>query len=836
LLKRDFGFVARAFAKRYFEPISFPADGEARLSRLCAQGEVVHVMRSAGALSFLFLAWALLWRALPPLRAVFGLRWTYWSPFRRLIQDGSASRRLASTLDGHASALVFLRERRGWVPRLEPQDDPFFALISRARTSGRPLFAVPILFIWRNRARNVRPGIRDFLFGSPEAPGLLLTAWSFLLHYKSSIVRVGEPIELTAFVRQRSGASDAVLVRLVRGALYQHLARETRTIVGPPRKEPDRIIEETLRDRTLKATLAQHAAKAGEAPEAVHRRAERELKRIAARFTPVVPAISRPVLSWIFTHVHSGVELDEQGLQRALATARDGPLIFCPSHKSHLDYLLMTWVMIERGYMPPLVASGANLSFWPLGPFLRGGGGFFLRRSFKGDPVYTATFKAYVKKLLSEGYTQEFFIEGTRSRTGKLLSPKLGLLSFIVDAFLEGAQEDVSIVPVAIDYEQVLEAKSYAREQAGGEKKPESIKSLLTAPKVLTARYGRIYLTFEEPISLRQFLLGRVEELSALAGDRRRSAIRALAQRITFGISRASTVTPVSLLAAALLAHRGRGISAKEVGARIQRLLEIARFEGARLSPILEGAPSDPSTPGPLFDAALMLKEKGLLGAEMVGEQIIYTVPEERRGALCFYKNNLVHLVFGRSFVAFAVLSAGGSASQDEIRESVLFLARLLKLELSFPVGTSFDGLLSQTIDSLIREGLLARQGGLIQVLPDARSDLAFLRDLIRELVESYRAFAATLGMATGGIDRKELIGKAMEQGRADFLSGMLACAESLSRTALENALMFYLDEGALVELPDPKKVDLAPGCADVAARAALVAQIDRYLGPDPRP
>lgn len=831
-LDREFGPFSRAFAERFFVPIPFPREGGELLSRLSGEGEVVHVMRSAGMLNFLYLAWALVLHRLPPLRAVLGLRWSFWKPFGHRFKRGSAGERLTRALDGGNSVLVFLRQPSGPIPLLTSEADPFAPLIARARKATRPLYLVPELFLWTSRARNLRPGIRDFLFGSPEDPRMFATAYGFLRSYRNAFFRVGKPIDLTAFVHEHAGDSDTVLLRKVRGSLFQHLGRETRAIVGPPRKSPERIIEETLRDRTLRAALEQAAAEKGVALEAARRDARRYLREISARYSSTVISILVPLLRWVFGRIYSSVEIDEAGLSRAMETAREAPLIFCPSHKSHLDYLLMGWTLGDRGIMPPLVAAGANLSFWPLGPLLRRAGAYFLRRTFKGNKIYAASFKAYVKKILREGYSQEFFIEGGRSRTGKLLSPKLGMVNFEVSAFLEGVQKDVYFVPVALDYEKVVEAKGYARELAGDEKKPESIRSLLSAPKVLTARYGRIYISFDEPVSLRGFLLARAGKLEGLEGEERRSAVRALAQKITYGISRATTITPAALLAAALLAHRRRGTTAREAAERIGYLREVARRDGFRLSPVLADAPSDPSAPGPINEVARRFMDDGLIRAQVVGGEAIYTVPEEQRPGLCYYKNNLVHVLIGRAFCATALLSLGGEASRGALGERVLELTRLLKLEFSFPVGVSFEAQVDRAIEALEADGLAALEGGTVRIAPaeSARPGLCFLRDLNRELLESYRLMAASLGLAEGSVTRKELVKAALVRGRKEFLAGTVACSEALSKPTLETAVAVFVESGLLEPSEDEKSVTLAEAHRDPARLRELVERIDRFL------
>ena len=241
--------------------------------------------------------------------------------------------------------------------------------------------------------------------------------------------------------------------------------------------------------------------------------------------------------------------------------ANRGGLVLCPSHKSHIDYLILSKVLYDAGMTPPHIAAGANLSFFPLGPIFRSSGAFFLRRSFKGDKLYGAVFRAYVKRLMHDGFSQEFFIEGGRSRTGKVLAPKLGLLSMEVDAWLEGASQDVSFVPIAIDYEKLVEGKDYASELAGGEKKKENIWSLLEARKILRSRHGRIYVQFDRPIPLAALTGGREQAASVpvaagahVGGNgnggggeaRHRAFVQSVANRISYGINRASTITPLA--------------------------------------------------------------------------------------------------------------------------------------------------------------------------------------------------------------------------------------------------------------------------------------------------
>src|SRR5262249_35338458 len=284
----------------------------------------------------------------------------------------------------------------------------------------------------------------------------------------------------------------------------------------PPRKPVRRIQEEVLRSRRLVAEAKEIEVAEKLTPQQIEKRARVALREIAADPKPWVFGLARPVMNWVFRRIFDGIEIDREGLEKVRAAARKGPLVIVPSHKSHIDYLVLSYVFLLNDLVPPLVAAGANLSFWPLGFFFRRGGAFFLRRSFRGDRLYAAVFRAYVRKMLRESFNIEFFIEGGRSRTGKLLAPKLGLLGMIVEAALDddGAHaRQAQVVPISIGYEKVIEEKSYASELAGGEKKKEDVKGLLKATRVLGAQYGRLNIQFDDPLPLGETL----REYGALA-------------------------------------------------------------------------------------------------------------------------------------------------------------------------------------------------------------------------------------------------------------------------------------------------------------------------------
>lgn len=826
-LKAEFGPSGRWLARRYFESVRFPdADLEA-LKRLSEKGFVVHVMRTTAWINYLYLDWALLRRGLAPIRAVVNLRRWFTRPFTRARMSGDHAERFDWAMQQGGSGLIFMRESGFNTARgVESREDPFPALVDLARKSDKPIFVVPELLVWEKWQQKVKPSLFDRVFGSPEAPGFLHSAVTFLRNYERAQLRVATPIDLREVLANEGDKPTAVIARKVRSALHHHLAKETRAVFGPPAKEVDRLIDEAMRDRVFQASVQEVSAEKNKPVPALLKDARKSFDAIAARFSPTAVGGAAMILDWVFNRIYDGIEVDEAGLQRAMKEAANAPVVFTPSHKSHLDYLIMSYVLWKRGFTVPLVAAGANLSFFPLGPFLRRCGAFFLRRSFKGDKLYTAVFKAYLKKLVHDGIHHEFFPEGGRSRTGKLLQPKLGLFTWLVEAVLEGARNDLVFVPIAIDYEKVVEGAEYKKELQGGEKKPEDLKALLSAPAVLAENYGRIHLTFDAPVSLAKLMDERGLDAENVNDDQKKALVRALGHRVMYGISKVSTVTPHALLASALLAHRKRGISDRDVTDRIVFLRGLVTDLGSPLSRLLKDSPSSPVVLGPIRDAMRMFASAGMVSSVEARGERIFQVADDRRPELSFYKNTLLNVVAGRSIVCAAVLASEAELHHDAVRERARFLSRLFKLEFLYPVGKTFEHIFDETLAQLSRLGLLRETDGNVSIAPEAhaRPMVQFLSELIRDLLESYLLAARTAAdVGAEGTDRKDFLKRLLDAGRADFLAGTITASEALSKTTLENAVQFLVEQHYVMD----KEKRLTPGTADVRE---LAQQIRRFV------
>jgi glycerol-3-phosphate O-acyltransferase len=366
-LRHEFGPIGRALGRRYCPHVRVgPA---AELRRLSAEGFVVHVQRTAAWVSFLYLAWLLVSRALPPIRAVVNMRRWFGRPWRRVAQRGPLDVRFTFARRKGGSALVFLQTTAiGRAGGRSGREDPFPALVAMARKSEQPVFLVPELVVWEKWSVRLKPAWADYVFGTPEAPGFLHSVLAFWRNHKRAQFRVGEPIDLRAFAAQNPDDPDAV-VAWVRAVL---------PCTWPGRPGPCSAALQAARaghrGDAARRTFARPSSRPPPAggPGLAGREARRHLNAIAARLHPTVVALLAPVLGWIFDHLrrHRRGSGPRSGAQVARAGA---PIVICPSHKSHIDYLVMSWVLWKRGYQMPLVAAG-QISFFPLGPLLRRAG------------------------------------------------------------------------------------------------------------------------------------------------------------------------------------------------------------------------------------------------------------------------------------------------------------------------------------------------------------------------------------------------------------------------------------------------------------------------------
>ncbi|MBI5494778.1 MAG: 1-acyl-sn-glycerol-3-phosphate acyltransferase [Deltaproteobacteria bacterium] len=841
-----------ACAARYLDPIHYdPVDVE-RIRELSRKGTVVYTHRSANWVDILLLQRQLPKHDLPRAEFVAGFNTRMfhpiWTWFRRDHEPGAPADpvareewRLFRTLTEQKSALVFLKHPSTLVnPRPAQQAHYARAIIRAQRESSRPIFLVPQVIIWIHRPGHFRPTLSDVVFGTSDSPGAMRALGIAWLLYRWAKIRVAEAVNVQEFLERFKELSDDALARKLRFLLNFGLGREQHILNGPPLKTHARMREETLRDPRLNKAIAQISQAENRPVAALLDRARKQYDEIASKFD--VDAMS--VLDWllrvVWNRIYDGVEVDPADIRKLKETARRGPLVLLPCHRSHVDYLVLGQVLYWNGMMPPLVAAGLNLSFWPLGPMFRRGGAYFIRRTFKGDALYPHMVRTYIKHMLREGFYQEFFIEGGRSRTGKTLPPKLGMLSIVVDAFLEGVQKDVAVIPVHIGYEKIVESRSYARELAGGAKEKESIKGLLSAGSVLRHKYGRVYVTFDEPIMMREFLVDRGLQPEAENEPLRvKAAVRSLGHRVVYGINRSAVVTPTAVAALGLLGHVRRGLPHSVLLGYSQRILEhvlLVSGNNARISPVLQQ-----DLEAALREAMTRLAEERLVEISSANGEVFYRPIDSRRVALDYYKNNIVHFFVPDAIVAASLRSLrpapGEAVPLDRVKERARLLSRLLKMEFHFRKGP-FDALFDEALMRSVNKGYLSVADGCVALGRDPLSDqlARFVANLLTNFLEGYAiAFEHVRALVTHSVAKREVISTVLDRSRASFLAGEMVHGESVNKAVIENVVDLLIDLGVLNTSGEGSQTTVSPGDNFATRMADLVQESHLFLDQSPR-
>jgi glycerol-3-phosphate O-acyltransferase len=863
---------------RVYEPLlrKIPADEAwaAALRKAAGRGVVVHVVRNVSLLDLLALIHLSQRHGLPEIAFANDFQEVLPGASRRAA--GDAAERLRSAVRAGKSAVLFLKRAPGVIERASTAhrgrtegDALLSALLDIAAQSPRDVLLVPETLVWTMRPQRVGFSLYDFLFRPAEFPGEVRALAHLIANHEHVVIRAGEPLSLRE-LRAADDAADPFLVRRLTYALLRRSERERKSVVGPARKPPDRVREEVLRTPRLSAALRDAAGGDEAKLEDTVAKARGMLHDLQADPDPATLRVLEVLADTIAERVFAGIDVDEEGIERAREAARKGSIVLLPSHKSHVDYLLLHYVLRKHALSLPLVAAGDNLSFFPIGALLRRSGAFFIRRNFRGEKLYALVVDAYVRRLLRDGYSIEFFLEGGRSRTGKLLPPQVGLLNMVVEAALGPLGKPVSFVPVSIGYERMMEETEFLGELSGGAKKGEDLSSLVSAGRALLGSYGRPNVQLGRPIDLGELRqsLGIAEEPSPA---KRRALVSQIAQLVMDEINRVTAVTPGSLVATVLLCHPRRGMPHTELVQRARRLLQLVRSMGARTTPSVTEGPGGDLREASIREAAEVYVRGGLLRRHVPGDTLtgmkdkaprgesaasdgggagagtsanaIWIVPEERRIALDISKNMIVHLFVERALLAIALgarhagsyASVADAASEAAVLARARWLARLFRFEFNLRADSAFEAKLSRTLGEMMAAGEIARAAdgalspGEGHDGQDGRGWLLFYSAVLRNFLEGYRVAARALRtLVSGPAEPRELVLRALRIGEQMFLGGEIERAEAVSRPIIENAVLAFRDLGFVTR--DGDVVALADAHRTEAGAAAVEAEIAPFL------
>lgn len=435
------------------------------------------------------------------------------------------------------------------------------------RDTAREVRLIPVSIFWgRNPGRKESSFLRAF-FSDAESINPLRRFFIMLVQGRDILVNFGKPISLQEFVREE--ASQDQLSRKLNRVLRIHFRTQRNAALGPQLYRRSQVIEFLLSSHNVRTVIDSEAQRRGVAVERVAKTARKNLEAICSDLSPRFVLLFYLFLNWFFRKIFTAIEVRRSP---ALAeVARTQELIYLPCHRSHIDYLLLSYVLYREGLMVPHFGSGDNLDFLIVGTLFRKSGAFFLRRKFRGNRLYTTLFSEYMHYLVSKGYPLCFFPEGTRSRNGLLLEPRTGMLAMIAQSYLRDDYRKISLVPVYIGYDCLMEAQSFGSELRGrSQPKQESWRGIFRARNVLRSSFGKAYVSFGKPLSLGDYL-----DAGEKRGQAFHTTISAMAYTVMEGIADHTVVTPVSIAATVLLAKPQRSIAVTEFSDlyRVLRLL-----------------------------------------------------------------------------------------------------------------------------------------------------------------------------------------------------------------------------------------------------------------------
>ncbi|KAL2120083.1 hypothetical protein VTJ04DRAFT_4109 [Mycothermus thermophilus] len=548
---------------------------------------------------------------------------------------------------------------------------------------------------------------------------------------------------------------------------------------------------------------------------------------------------------------HQGIHVSSEEVLRLrkvaeVAARKKQSIVFLPCHRSHVDYVSLQLICYRLGLALPIVVAGDNLNFPLVGTFLQHAGAMYIRRSFGDDQLYTTLVQTYIDVLLQGGYNLECFIEGGRSRTGKLLPPKFGILSFVLDSLLSGRVEDAIICPVSTQYDKVIETEGYVTELLGVPKKKENLADFLTGgSSVLSLRLGRVDVRFHEPWSLRSFVNEQLSRLSKVPSTIhidwrdmknqtvRQKLLRTLGYKVLADMNAVSVVMPTALIGTVLLTLRGRGVGHSELIRRVEWLIQRVRAKGGRVAHFGNAPLPD------VIERGLDVLGKDLVGViDGVAERTYYAVD---RFQLSFYRNMTIHLFISEALVAAAlytrVKQGGGPAIQDmqyrDLYDQVLFLSSLFRGEFIYS-SEGLDTNLERTLLGLEADNVIFierdEQGAITKIgLSDAeraagRENYDFYCFLIWPFIEaSWLAAVSIMGLTPPPGQKDDIwiqVSKAQNSaqllGKTLYHQGDLSYFESVNKETLKNSYQRFEEEGIIqvVRSKDPRvppRMRLAP-------------------------
>ncbi len=615
---------------------------------------------------------------------------------------------------------------------------------------------VPVMICWGRapgveKATDAKIGWRDLLSATLQT-NPFRKFFIVLFSGRSNFLRISKPVMLKQMV-ENYGTSEDTARKLLRLSRI-HFERQRLVATGPKVMARQAFFNSMLASPALKKALQEEMKSKNVSLQQAKKNANKLLDEIAGDYSETHVRFFDRLLTWVWNKIYNGIRVHNADKLRELAQ-KGHEIVYVPCHRSHMDYLLLTYVIYHEGLVPPHIAAGINLNFWPAGPIFRKCGAFFIRRSFKGNKLYSAVFREYLSQLFIKGYPVKYYTEGGRSRTGRLLQPKTGMIAMTVQAMLRGVDRPITLVPVYIGYEHVMEVNTYLKELKGSNKESESVLGVFKAIRNLK-NYGHGDVNFGEPINLNDLLTEQAPDWKDLIDPEEvvkpkwlTPVVNKAANQIMNNINDAAVLNTVNLSALTLLTSDNHALPRIEMQNLIEFYTDLQRqvlySESVRI-------PDE--TGSDIIDEALMLEK---VDSEMDEYGTIIKLSDKNAILMSYYRNNVVHLFSIPSLIA-GQLVHNKQTSREDIHAMVQSLLPVLRNEMFITVDDVSE-YVNQTLDYFEKRELIALNGDGIE-LKDRNGEgflqLNMLSKIMKDTLQRY-ALGFNRIKQVEGIQRGEL-------------------------------------------------------------------------------
>ncbi|WP_152225076.1 glycerol-3-phosphate 1-O-acyltransferase PlsB [Pseudomonas sp. SCB32] len=727
------------------------------------------------------------------------------------------------------AAFFYLTPEPDWLGRQDKRGAPP-ALVRTLNAIGQngidDAQIVPVSVFWGQSPDSEKSAWKLLFADNWAVTGRLRKLARILILGRKTRVQFSAPIHLRELVEQDKG--HARTLRMVQRILRVHFRNQKTAVIGPDLSHRRTLVKGLLRAPLVRQAIQEECDTQKISQEKAEATALRYANEIAADVSYPVIRFLEVTLTWFWNKLYEGVKVNH--IERVQDVAQGHEIVYVPCHRSHIDYLLLSYLLFRNGLTPPHIAAGINLNMPIVGSILRRGGAFFMRRSFKGNQLYTAVFNEYLHTLFSRGFSTEYFVEGGRSRTGRMLHPRTGMLAITLRSFLRDSRRPIVFVPVYIGYERVLEGRTYLGELRGAAKKKESIFDIFKVIGALKQRFGQVWVNFGEPIHLERFLdqqqpdwrqqdLGPEFRPTWLSG-----ATNHLARDVARHLNDAAAINPVNLVALALLSTTRLALDETALARVIDLYLGLLRK-----------VPYSPSATLPDGNGQQQIeyvKSMNLLSEQKDALGRICYLDEQNAVLMTYYRNNVLH-IFALPALIASFFQNSGRISREQLLRYTRALYPYLQAELFIRWSLEeLDAVVDQWLQAMVDSELLKQENDtFIRPAPSSRQ-YVLLTLLARAIAQTLQRFYMSISLVLNA-GQKQLTAEELENlctvmaQRLSILHGLNA-PEFFDKSLFRHFIQTLLDEDVLRKDENGKLSfhELLGELAEGAAKRVLPAEI----------